>query len=328
MERRPLGKTGLTVSALGFGCGAVGGLMTGADATAQRECVARALDAGFTYFDTASSYGAGRSEENLGRVLRELAAWERVVVGTKVRLTGADLADPAGAIRRSLTASLARLGREGVDLLHLHNPLATSESGLPGRDVVPVAAVRDGIAEGLRAVVREGLARHAGFTGLGETEAVLDAVRSGTFQTVQCYVNAINPSAAVAGASGGAQDFAGVIPTAAGAGLGVLAIRVLAAGALAGLPERQSGGGRGAPLAGGGEYGADLERASRLAPLARDLGLDGLPELAVRFALAQPGVSTVLLGYSNAEQLADVLPWAERGPLPPTAVQEIVAAAR
>jgi L-galactose dehydrogenase/L-glyceraldehyde 3-phosphate reductase len=193
---------------------------------------------------------------------------------------------------------------------------------------VPLATVRAGIAEGLAAVVREGLARHAGFTALGESEAVLDAVPSGVFQTAQCYVNALNPSAAVAGASGGAQDFAEVIRAAAAAGLGVLAIRVLAAGALAGLPERGTSGGRGGPLAGGGEYGADLERAARLVPMARELGCDGLPELAVRFALALPGVSSVLTGYSNAEQLAAVLGWAERGPLPAEAVQQIVNTAR
>ena len=54
MEQRPLGKTGLTVSALGFGCGAVGGLMVGGDPAEQRQAVSRALDAGITYFDTAA----------------------------------------------------------------------------------------------------------------------------------------------------------------------------------------------------------------------------------------------------------------------------------
>jgi L-galactose dehydrogenase/L-glyceraldehyde 3-phosphate reductase len=121
MEQRALGRTGLTVSALGFGCGSIGGLMVRGDPAAQREAVARALDAGITYFDTAPQYGDGRSEENLGRTLRDLGAWQRVVVGTKVRLTEEDRAEPVAAVRRSVEHSLRRLAR--VDLLQLHNPV-------------------------------------------------------------------------------------------------------------------------------------------------------------------------------------------------------------
>src|SRR5579859_2079999 len=102
MEQRDLGLTGLRVSALGFGCGAVGGLMVRGEPDEQRRAVTRAIEAGITYFDTASLYGNGRSEENLGRVLRELGAWDRVVVGTKVRLTTADLSDARAAVLRSI----------------------------------------------------------------------------------------------------------------------------------------------------------------------------------------------------------------------------------
>src|SRR5438105_4651469 len=128
MEPRPLGGTGLTVSALGFGCGAVGGLMVRGDAAEQRQAVSRALDAGITYFDTAASYGDGRSETNLGKVMRDLGAWSRVVVGTKVRLRPEELARPVEAIRASVEASLARLERDDVDLLNLHNPIALVSS--------------------------------------------------------------------------------------------------------------------------------------------------------------------------------------------------------
>src|SRR5438094_8971093 len=119
MEQRPLGKTGLNVSALGFGCGAVGGLMVKGDPGEQRQAVMRALDAGITYFDTAAQYGNGASEENLGRVMRDLGAWSRAVVGTKVRVPPEAL---EGSVRASLEASLRRLGRSDVDVFHLHNP--------------------------------------------------------------------------------------------------------------------------------------------------------------------------------------------------------------
>ena len=98
MEQRDLGQTGLKVSALGYGCGAVGGLMVRGEPAEQTRAVGRALEAGITYFDTAPDYGQGKSEENLGRALKELGAWGRVVVGTKVRLDPADTS--TAAIRR------------------------------------------------------------------------------------------------------------------------------------------------------------------------------------------------------------------------------------
>ena len=336
MEQRDLGRTGLRVSALGYGAGAIGGLMVRGDPAAQTRAVARALEAGITYFDTAPGYGDGRSEENLGRALRELGAWDRVVVGTKVRLAPADLAAPGGAgaaIRRSLEQSLRRLGRDSVDLLQLHNPVSLGQPD-PGATTASGGAVSLGyavgeIAEGLRELVREGRARHLGFTGLGETAALLEAIETGPFETVQAYYNALNPSAGHAGASGGAQDFAGLIDAAARAGLGVIAIRVLAAGALSLQPERHANAGDpGRPLAPGADYDRDLQRARVIARLAGELGLDGPLELALRFALARPGISTVLVGYSDLAQLESALRWAGRGPLPEDAVARVVEIAR
>ena len=85
MELRLLGRTGLQLSVLGFGCGAVGGLMVRGDPLDQERTIARAIDAGVNYFDTAVQYGDGESEKNLGRVLRTLKP-ASVAVGTKVRI--------------------------------------------------------------------------------------------------------------------------------------------------------------------------------------------------------------------------------------------------
>jgi aryl-alcohol dehydrogenase-like predicted oxidoreductase len=326
MEQRPLGGTGLSVSALGFGCGSIGGLMVRGDTAEQTRAVARALEAGITYFDTAPLYGSGRSEENLGRALHALGAWDRVVVGTKVRLAPPDMEDPAAAIRRSVEQSLRLLGRDSVDLLQLHNAILSTprESG----GALTLEGVLGQVVGGLKRAVTDGLARHAGFTGLGDTDAVQAAARSGHFATVQSYFNAINPSAGFPGARSGEQDFAGLIDTAAGAGLGVIAIRVMAAGALAAQPERAANAGDpSAPLVAGGEYAADLVRARALASLSAELGLDGPLELALRFALSKPGVSTALVGFSNVDQLESSIRWAERGPLPDGTIRRVVEAA-
>jgi aryl-alcohol dehydrogenase-like predicted oxidoreductase len=320
MEQRSLGSTGLSVSALGFGCGAVGGLMVRGSAEEQRRAVTRALDAGITYFDTAAQYGDGASEENLGRVMRELGAWSRVVVGTKVRVPP-EARD--GAVRASLQASLRRLGRADVDVFHLHNTIGLTHSE---RGQLELQTVLGEVAQELLAVKEAGLARHIGFTGLGDSAAIREVVMAEPFETVQTYFNALNPSAGYTGHAGGQQDFEGLIDTAARAGRGVIVIRVLAAGAASGESERPpNAGDPGGALAGSGSYADDLSRAQRLGALASELDLEGPVELSLRFGLSKPGVSTVLVGYSNQDHLEDAIRFAERGPLSDGAVRKILS---
>ena len=127
MDYRTLGRTGLRVSEIGFGCGNVGGMMVRGPQEEQVRAVGRALELGINYFDTAPSYGDGKSETNLGRVLTELRA--EAVVATKVRLGADDIGDVRGAVRRSLEASLRRLGRDWVDILQLHTQVSVERGG-------------------------------------------------------------------------------------------------------------------------------------------------------------------------------------------------------
>src|SRR3972149_1820496 len=149
MEYRTLGRTGLKGSALAFGCGDVGGLvgrggggglMVRGEPADRERAIARAVELGINYLDTAPSYGSGQSEKNLGAVLRALRP--PVIVGTKCRLSPADLADVRGAIARSVEPSLGLLGRGRLDLFHLHNPIARIRSGRRPRG----AAGRDAVA--------------------------------------------------------------------------------------------------------------------------------------------------------------------------------------
>jgi L-galactose dehydrogenase/L-glyceraldehyde 3-phosphate reductase len=325
MEYRTLGRNGPEVSVLGFGCGAIGGLLVKGESEDQRRTVARALDAGITYFDTAKAYGNGRSEEAIGPLLRELKA--NVTLGTKFRVERDEIGDATAVVRREIEGSLKRLGQDSVDLYTLHNRIGFDVSQ-PG--TLTPDEVLGPVLDGLEKIRQAGMVRYFGFTGLGETPAVLQVVQSPRFQSVQSYVNAVNPSAARPGITGGAQDLDGLLDKAANAGVGTIGIRVLAAGALAltPIPERHPNAGdpRGA-LTQGTSYDADLERAQRLQVLASELGLESPAEMSYRFVISHPSLSTALVGASNLEQFEDVLRWVERGPLDSAAVERIVATA-
>src|SRR5882724_11434768 len=99
MDQRVLGRTGAKLSVLGFGCGAVGGLMVRGAKPDQERAVARALERGINYFDTAAAYGDGESEKNLGRVLKTLRP--EIVLGTKFTI----LPEEAGQIGAAVTRS-------------------------------------------------------------------------------------------------------------------------------------------------------------------------------------------------------------------------------
>src|SRR5215218_5385598 len=166
MDMRTFGRSGLQLSVLGFGCGAVGGLMVRGDTADQERTVARAIAAGVHYFDTAVQYGAGQSETNLGLVSQKLKP-ANVTVGTKVRVPPGEFGRMDDAIRTSLEGSLARLRLERVDILHLHNPI--TENG--GGPALSVRQVLDEVAPAFERLRAQGKIRFLGISAVGDTTA-------------------------------------------------------------------------------------------------------------------------------------------------------------
>src|SRR6202045_298068 len=105
MQLRVFGRTGMRLSVLGFGCGAVGGFMMRGDPAEQERVIARAIAAGVNYFDTAVQYGNGESESNLGRILQKLKP-ANIAVGTKVRFAPSESGRIADAVTISPEGSL------------------------------------------------------------------------------------------------------------------------------------------------------------------------------------------------------------------------------
>jgi aryl-alcohol dehydrogenase-like predicted oxidoreductase len=119
MEYTVLGRTGLRVSRVGFGGGGIGQVWGPTTEAESVRAIHRALELGVNFFDVAPAYGQGTAEAVLGRALQ--GRQEPVVVATKVRLAAEEMHDIASAVRTSVEASLRRLRRETVDVLHIHN---------------------------------------------------------------------------------------------------------------------------------------------------------------------------------------------------------------
>ena len=233
MELRNLGKTGLRVSTLGFGCGNVGGLIIRGTPAERERAAARAMELGVNYFDTAPSYGDGESERNLGQTLKALRA--RVLVGTKFRLDPPDLHDIPGAVSRSLDASLKRLAMERVDLFQLHNRIEPAR----GRNALSVGDVLSEVVPAVQKLRQQGKVGFCGITALGDTRSLQQAIDGGTIDTAQVCYNLLNPSAGAAVPAGcPGQDFGGLFGRTRERRMGVVVIRVLAGGALSGVETR------------------------------------------------------------------------------------------
>jgi len=321
MEYRTLGKSGVKISEIGFGCGNNAVLMVKASYDEQVKAVRHALDRGINYFDTAFAYGLGKSEENLGRILNELGT--STVVSTKIRLEPYSASDIKTATIHAVEAGLSRLKRERVDLIQLHNRI-TMERNLDKRFSLTPKDVygTGGVLDGFKVMRERGKVGYFGFSGLGDPQALHEVVASGEFHSFQAYYNLLNPSAGQPVPRGfSALDYSLIIDKAAAKGMGVAVIRVLAAGALTADPTA-GGGSSPEPLSPGSDYHLDLERAEKVKAV---LGSEGksLTQAAIRFALMKSEVSTVLVGFSNTTHIDEAIACSGAGGLSQDAMEKL-----
>jgi aryl-alcohol dehydrogenase-like predicted oxidoreductase len=304
MRLRALGETGISVSEIGFGCGGTSGVMGRGTREQRLAVVASATDAGINFFDTAPGYDATRSETNLGETLQDLGL--RPIIGTKVTFTPEDLGDVSSAAARSVEESLARLQVDVIDLLQLHNKVTMQRRPEFPSEMTAEEVLRPGgVADAFDELRRQGTIRGFGFTGIGHLSAVEQIIDSGRFQTVEVVYNLLNPSAGASVPAGfRGADYSGIIERSGAQGMGVIAIRVLAAGALSGnsAPHSLSGGWS---VRAAHEVNGDRERAKALEFMVPE---DQTPaQAALRFALMHPRVSTALVGFSDPAQVDELV---------------------
>jgi aryl-alcohol dehydrogenase-like predicted oxidoreductase len=246
-----------------------------------------------------------------------------VQVGTKFRLDPHELHDIPGAVARSLDQSLKRLAMERVDLFQLHNRIESAR----GAGALSLGDVLNEVVPAVQKLRQQGKVGFCGITALGETRTLRQAIDSGTIDTAQVCYNLLNPSAGIAVPSGfPAQDFGGLLNRTRERRMGVIVIRVLAAGALSGVEARHPVAVPSVdPIATAPDYRTDVTRAQRLGALVREGHAGNLIEASIRLAVSSDAVSTVLVGYSSLEHLEAAAAAVNRGPLPPATLQRLGA---
>ena len=296
METRFLGRSGLKVSALGFGAGTFGGkgplfsAWGNTDVTEARRMIDLSLDAGLTFFDTADVYSDGASESILGEALR--GCRDRVILSSKTGLRLGEGANDAGTSRlrllKAVDASLKRLGTDYLDLLQLH----AFDAMTPIEETLST----------LDDLVRAGKVRYLGvsnFSGWQLMKSLGIADRHGWSRYVanQAYYSLIG------------RDYEWeLMPLGIDQGVGAVVWSPLGWGRLTGKLRR----GQPLPATSRLHDTADVgpsvaqERLFRIVDaldiVAEETG-KSIPQIAINWLLQRPTVSTVLIGARNEEQL-------------------------
>ena len=290
MNRRTLGRTGLSVSEVGFGAWAIGGNAFGnsygpTDDAESTRAIRRAFELGCNFFDTADVYGHGHSETLLGAALHDVR--DQVFIATKAggNFYNRDmrLDFTPGYLRFAVERSLERLRADHIDLLQLHNP------------PINLISARD-TYEPLEEMKREGLIRFYGVSVHPPEEGVA-AVQATMPDTVQIVYNLARREA---------EDT--FLPTAHAANVGVIAREPLANGFLAGRYNAASTWERGdirsrMPR----PYVAQLSAlGQRVHELAEQSGMTAA-QLALKFVLDRPEIACAIVGMKTVQQVEENL---------------------
>lgn len=304
MKYRTFGKLGWQVSEVGFGAWAIGGGWGPRNDQDSVQALHRALDLGVNFIDTAAGYGGGHSERIIGEVLK--GRRERIYVATKTPPTGpgpwppspycrADERYPEAYLRENIEERLRNLGTDCVDLLQLH-----TWTRAWNQDPQPLLV--------LQKLKEEGKIRAIGVsTPEHDQNSLIDLMRAGLLDSVQVIFNIFEQEPA-----------AEFLPVAQVTGTAVIVRVVFDEGVLTGKYtadyEFPEGDFRRNYFA-GDRLGRAVARVEKLKKAVEPWGRP-LPEVALRFALDHPAVSTVIAGVRSAAQAEANASVSDTEPLP------------
>lgn len=299
MDYRPLGKTGLTVSVAGLGCGGNSRLGLGRGANTD-ECVAvvrTAVDLGVTFLDTAEAYG---TEEIVGAAVRHHDR-NKLVISTKAILRAGDSAE---SVKLRVDAALKRLGLDYVDIFHFH---AVDPSAYEHH--------RDVLAPALMKLKEQGKVRHIGITETGprdpEQKMLGRAIEDAPWEVVMLAYSLVNQGAR-----------RGVFPTTQRRGIGTLLMFVVR-NIFSNAAYR-------------GDVFAKLIKEGHLEPsiladgdplgfLVADGAAESITDAAYRYARHEQGADVILFGTGNKDHVKANVESILRPPLPSAVVERLHA---
>ena len=310
MRQRSFGNLGM-VSALTLGGGGLGQVW---GPTTRAECVAtvrEAVESGINLLDLAPTYGNGEAESVIGAAF-DGALPAGVRVTTKCRVGATPPEQVYELLSASLDDSLERMRLDRVDVMFLHNAVTLGEEG--GERLTTVQTVAEAVAPAFQRLVAEGRIGHWGLTGIGHADALIHLLANGPRPDfIQCIANLLDSAGGLFQASEPPRPRS-IIAAANASGVSVMGIRAVQAGALTGALDRS--------LPEGHTELLDFARAAPFRAIAAEVG-QSAAHLAHRYALSMEGVSTVVLGVKNREELQECLAAEAAGPLEPDLVQRI-----
>ena len=310
MKRRRLGNTNVEVSELAFGAWGIGGRTSGptsygdTDDKVSLRALSHAFASGITFFDTSNVYGAGHSEELLGRAFRTDRAG--VVIATKVgwlSYTGPSDFSPGG-IRGSLEGSLKRLQTDYVDLLQLHNP------PLNWRETQP------DLLETLKDLTAAGKIRAVGVSVRSPEEASA-FIGEPAVAAIQANFNMMDTRVVTSGLLQGVDQHKQCL----------IARTPLCFGFLSGQIDQRT-------VFGSGDHRAAwsvdqrkrwIEGSQLFKDMVKRYDAGPLSDAALRFCISFSGVATVLSGMLNEGEVSQNAAAINKGALPAPLIQEILA---
>ena len=318
MKNIKLGRTDLNVSEVVLGGGWVGGLFIDPSYEVMEKALETSIESGINWIDTAETYSEGQSEKNIGDLLSALPVKDKLYISSKARLDPKSSESFESQIDRKLDNSLKRLKTDKLDLYQLHNKITFEE----GVETLTSAQIleKNGVCDIMEKIKEDSRVDHIGLTALGDTKPIRDVVNTGCFDTAQIYYNLLNPTATFKEKGiWNDQDFSNLVSDCQTQNMGILGIRVFAAGLLA-TDIRH---GREIPVTHMIDIKEEERRVQRIYKVVGQT-YGNRAQLAVRYGLSAESLHCTVLGLATLEHLQNAIQAVEMGPLPEDVLEKIL----
>ena len=318
MKNIKLGRTDLNVSEVVLGGGWVGGLFIDPSYEVMEKALETSIESGINWIDTAETYSEGQSEKNIGDLLSALPVKDKFHISSKARLDPKSSESFGSQIDRKLDNSLKRLKTDKLDLYQLHNKITFEEvvETLTSAQILE----KNGVCDIMEKIKEDSRVDHIGLTALGDTKPIRDVVNTGCFDTAQIYYNLLNPTATFKEKGiWNDQDFSNLVSDCQTQNMGILGIRVFAAGLLA-TDIRH---GREIPVTHMIDIKEEERRVQRIYKVVGQT-YGNRAQLAVRYGLSAESLHCTVLGLATLEHLQNAIQAVEMGPLPKDVLEKIL----